>query len=201
MQTLRFEDQVAMLHSQGGHRIGHEVKRSESISDLFILSSKGEKWIVRCVNLSEVDSSIAYDLIQLMQSEKAQQGSIITRGIINSSVAQLVKGKPIHLVDGKKLQDYLDRLQPQPQHSTLLTDSATAQSVDCLKFLDVYLAGVMYDNRYLAVPQLSIREQVWLRHEFNNPQDANAIVAERQSGLQIGYIRWTPLSRHQKYYS
>ena len=121
MQALRFEDQVSALYSQRGNQIEREVKRSEGISDLFVLSSKGEKWIVRCVNLGEVNSSVALALIQLMQSERAQQGAIITCGIINPSVAQLVKGKPIHLVNGQKLQDYLDRLQPQPQHSTQTT--------------------------------------------------------------------------------
>jgi len=126
----RLEDQVATLYSERGNRIEREVNREAGISDLFLLSSKGEKWIVRCVNLDEVDSSIAYDFLQLLQSEKAQQGAIITRGTINSSVEQLIKGKPIHLVDGKKLQGYLDRSQSQPQHSTQTTQPILKRFVE-----------------------------------------------------------------------
>jgi hypothetical protein len=57
------------------------------------------------------------------------------------------------------------------------------------KSLDVYLAGVMYDDRYLVVPHLSLREQIRLCREPDNPQDSNAIIVETQSGQQIGYIR------------
>lgn len=72
---------------------------------------------------------------------------------------------------------------------TLSTNSTADQSVNCLKWVDEYLAGVMYQERSLVVLQLKLREQIWLKREPNHPQDANAIVAERQCGSQIGYVR------------
>jgi hypothetical protein len=128
VQTTRFEDQVATLYLQRGHQVEREVKRTENVTDIFIRSSKGEKWIVRCVSLNEVDVSVAYSLIQIMRSEFAQQGSIVTQGTIPTAVEQAVKGKPIHLVDGVKLQEYLNRLQPQAKSNATLAPASLIAS-------------------------------------------------------------------------
>jgi hypothetical protein len=71
----------------------------------------------------------------------------------------------------------------------LPTDSAAEQSVDPLKYLDEYLAGLMFDERSLVVLQLALKEQVWLKRQPNNLRDSSAIVAERKCGTQIGYVR------------
>ena len=68
-------------------------------------------------------------------------------------------------------------------------ESILKVSVDAFKPLDVFLAGVMYDDRHLVVPQLALREQVRLCHESDNVQDANAVLVERQNGQPIGYVR------------
>ncbi|MCM3869237.1 MAG: DUF429 domain-containing protein [Pyrinomonadaceae bacterium] len=60
---------------------------------------------------------------------------------------------------------------------------------DAYRTFDTYLAGVMHDERYLVIPQLSLREPVQLRREPDNPSDANAILVETQNGQQVGYIR------------
>jgi HIRAN domain len=46
-----------------------------------------------------------------------------------------------------------------------------------------------HDDRYLVIPQLSLREVVQLRHQHDNPSDANAILVETQNGQQVGYLR------------
>jgi hypothetical protein len=130
VQTPRFEDQVATLYLQRGHQIEREVKRTENVTDIFIRSNKGEQWIVRCANLSVVDVSVAYSLIQIMRSESAQQGSIVTRGTIPTAVEQAVKGKPIHLVDGVKLQGYLNRLQAQTNSNAAIVPASLIASSD-----------------------------------------------------------------------
>ena len=62
-------------------------------------------------------------------------------------------------------------------------------SLPAYRNLDTYLAGVMHDERYTVIPQLSLRELVQLRREPDNPADANAILVETQNGRPVGYIR------------
>lgn len=66
-----------------------------------------------------------------------------------------------------------------------LDEPAYEPATALYKSLEVYLAGVMYDDRHLVVPHLSLREQVRLRREPDNPQDSNAIVAETQSASRL----------------
>jgi hypothetical protein len=44
-----------------------------------------------------------------------------------------------------------------------------------------HFAGVMHDERYTAIPQLSLRDFVLLRHEPENPVDANAILVKHKT--------------------
>ena len=56
------------------------------------------------------------------------------------------------------------------------------------KPIRVSLAGVMVENRFRAVAQLSLLEKVFLSREPNNQYDPNAIAVKRQDNKKLGYI-------------
>jgi hypothetical protein len=62
-------------------------------------------------------------------------------------------------------------------------------SLPAYKELNTYVAGVMHEERYIVIPQLSLRQLVQLRREPHNPADANAILVETENGQKVGYIR------------
>lgn len=56
------------------------------------------------------------------------------------------------------------------------------------KAIETRVVGVTFEGRQAIVAQLSLKEQIWLRREPDNPHDRNAIRVERQNGQQIGYL-------------
>lgn len=56
------------------------------------------------------------------------------------------------------------------------------------KTIRVSIAGVMHENRFQAVSQLSLLELVILKREPKNEYDPNAIEILRQDGKRLGYV-------------
>ena len=57
------------------------------------------------------------------------------------------------------------------------------------KNIYIKVVGIQYEGRLEVVAKLKMGEQVLLRREPTNPHDYNAILVERQSGEQIGYVK------------
>ena len=63
------------------------------------------------------------------------------------------------------------------------------------KKIYIKVVGIQYEARLEVVAKLKMGEQVLLRRESTNPHDFNAILVERLSGEQIGYVKRTEAAR------
>ena len=59
------------------------------------------------------------------------------------------------------------------------------------KNIYIKVVGVQYEGRLEVIAKLKMGEEVLLRREPTNPYDYNAILIERLSGEQIGYVKRT----------
>ena len=59
------------------------------------------------------------------------------------------------------------------------------------KNIYIKVVGIQYGGRLEVVAKLKMGEQVLLRREPTNPHDYNAILVERLTGEQIGYVKRT----------
>ena len=59
------------------------------------------------------------------------------------------------------------------------------------KKIYIKVVGIQYDGRLEVFAKLKMGEQVLLRREPTNPHDYNAILVERLTGEQIGYVKRT----------
>ena len=128
-QEASFEEQVIELYTSLGHRVEHVIKQGDHTSDLVIKSHNGEKWIARCEKRDEVNSSTVRDFFQVLQTEHAKQAAIIATGVFTAELRQLLKGKPVHLIDGHEFQAYLLRARELAHKNTRLQQESLSRTI------------------------------------------------------------------------
>ena len=109
MSEAKFLEQVEELYWLLGHKVMHVTRRSKTTTDLIIKSNKGDRWIVRCEYIREVNESIVGNFTRLLQTENVKQAAIISAGNIKPEARLLVNNETIYLLDGAVFQDYLNR--------------------------------------------------------------------------------------------
>ena len=122
---IDFEKQVIEFFTLSGHNVERVVKQSDSAFDLIITSNSGEKWVARC-QWENVDGNTLRDFYKVLQTEKAKQATIITMGTVTSTAKELVKGKPVFLLDNDQFQTYLEKARNK---KGVVTQSTNPQQV------------------------------------------------------------------------
>jgi len=124
-----FEIQVTEFFTLAGHRIERVVKQSNSAFDLIIMSNKGEKWVTRC-QWADVDETVLRDFYKVLQLEKPKQATIITKGIVTSSARELMKGKPVTLLDDGQFQTYLQGARNKKASNQIATSQPQPKQIN-----------------------------------------------------------------------
>jgi len=128
-QESNIEELTTELYGLLGHQVERVIKRGSLTSDLIIKANNGERWIARCEQSREVNDSTVRDFFQVLAVEKAKQAAIITSGVVTPQARELVKGKPVHLLDGNQFYDHLiqARTLAQKHTQTPIPDSPATQ--------------------------------------------------------------------------
>mgnify|MGYP000891218519 CR=1 FL=1 len=86
------------------------------------------KYIIQCKRYSgSVGEPILRDLYGVITSERANKGILITTGYFTQSAIQFAKGKPIELIDGKRLQLLLNNYGIAINEAPIINNSATVR--------------------------------------------------------------------------
>lgn len=100
-----FEELTGQLYRARGYRA--EVKGgSGGDGGIDVLLKKGGKtWIVQCKHwqTKKVGINIIREMYGVMMDQKAHGAKIVTSGQFTKQCFEFVKGKPIELIDGRKL--------------------------------------------------------------------------------------------------
>ncbi len=115
---MKIEDKARELYKLLGHQVKETVTRSDTTLDIFIQSSKGEFWIARVEKSKQVSFAQVKVFLQTLNTQKAKQAAIITDGEFAPEVVTTLKGKPIHLLTEKTLDDYLNQARKLPTKRT-----------------------------------------------------------------------------------
>jgi HJR/Mrr/RecB family endonuclease len=110
INPIQFEKLVSNLFKKMGYDVLlTKISRDEGID--LILSKNGKKSIVQCKRYSgTVGQPIARDLYGSMIHNRAEDAYLITTGVFSLPAKTWASGKPIHLVDGKMLIEWIETI-------------------------------------------------------------------------------------------
>ncbi len=110
IDPIQFEKLVSSLFK----KIGYDVLLTKASGDEgidIILSKSGKKSIVQCKRYSgTVGQPVARDLYGSMIHNRAEEAYLITTGVFSLPAQTWATGKPIHLVDGKMLVEWIETI-------------------------------------------------------------------------------------------
>ncbi len=104
-----FENLVANLFRRMGYEVRYTPNSSDEGIDLF-LSKTNKKAIVQCkrYDQTKVGQPIVRDLYGAMFHEKADEAYLVTTGLFSQPAQQWARGKPIQLIDGNELIEWIE---------------------------------------------------------------------------------------------
>lgn len=102
-------EQVEELYWLLGHKVTNIARRNKTTTDLAITSNRGDRWIVRCEYVHEVNESAVSNFTRLLQTENVNQAAIISAGKFTPEARRLVSNETVYFLDGTVFQDYLNR--------------------------------------------------------------------------------------------
>ncbi len=110
IDPIQFEKIIFALFKRMGYDVLlTKASRDEGID--LILSKNGKKSVVQCKRYSgTVGQPIARDLYGSMIHNRAEDAYLITTGVFSLPAQTWASGKPIHLVDGKMLVEWLETI-------------------------------------------------------------------------------------------
>lgn len=125
---INLEELASELYGLLGHKVESIIERENGASDLVITADTDERWIVRCIRSKEVTDSTLREFFPVLAAEKARQGAIVTTGAISPQARELANGRPLYLLDGQLLQDYLRQARGQAQQDTITASQESIQA-------------------------------------------------------------------------
>ena len=110
IDPIQFEKLISALFKKMGYDVLlTKASRDEGID--LIISKNGKKSVVQCKRYSgTVGQPIARDLYGSMVHNRAEDAYLITTGVFSLPAQTWVSGKPIHLVDGKMLVEWIETI-------------------------------------------------------------------------------------------
>lgn len=110
MPPDEFEGLIGNLFRRTGYLVEQTGKTGDEGVDL-VLKKAGKTAIVQCKRYSgTVSQSVVRDLYGAMVHNHASSAYLVTTGTISLPAQQWAQGKPIHLVDGSGLIEWIDSL-------------------------------------------------------------------------------------------
>jgi len=107
----QFEKHVALIFRRKGYRVKHRGGAGDHGVDLEIITKSRKLGVVQCKRYrSTVGEVVVRDLYGTMLHEGAEHAFLVTAGKISSSARNWVQGKPITLVDGRRLAELAKEL-------------------------------------------------------------------------------------------
>jgi restriction system protein len=107
MTPTEFEAFIGELFRQMGYGVSITSASGDEGVDLF-LEKEGRKAIVQCKRQKgSVGQPVVRDLVGTMVHNRADQGFIVTTGTFSLPAQTWAEGKPIQLVDGAGLLDWI----------------------------------------------------------------------------------------------
>ncbi len=139
-----FVNQVVEFFTLNGYHIERIIELDNFVFDLIVVSNTGGKGVIRC-QWADINESSIRDFFRYLQIEKPKQAIIITKGSISSKAKDLVKDKPIILLDESQFQTYLQKardkkllnrqidpqLQPKPINAKPISESNQQEFKKC----------------------------------------------------------------------
>lgn len=123
MQVLvpeRFEELVAGMFKQQGYGATVTPLQGDHGIDVILRAPNGEKEVVQCKRYQgQVGEPIVRDFFGAMMHVTAARGYIVTTGEFTQQAKSWARGKPIELIDGRRLTQML-----QSQPATKLPEAA-----------------------------------------------------------------------------
>ncbi len=107
MDPIVFEYLVGALFEQQGYRVTNPSASADEGVDL-ILQKPLKKAVVQCKRYGHsVGQPVVRDLYGTMLHNRAKESYLVTTAIITAQARSWAKGKPIHLVDGYDLVNWI----------------------------------------------------------------------------------------------
>lgn len=113
-----FLKEVAELYWLLGHKVTRITRRSNTTTDLAIISDRGDSWFVRCEYVRELDPATLERCIRSVKSGNAKQAALIVAGRINPKAMRLPEPETLHLLDGRLFRNYLHRARTSAKSKT-----------------------------------------------------------------------------------
>lgn len=110
-----FEHFIAGLFERMGYSVEPTAATGDEGVDLF-LKRENKTAIVQCKRYrNNVGQPIVRDLYGTMQHNRVEEAYLVTTGTITLPAQEWARDKPIHLVDGRALVEWIRRLEQNPQ--------------------------------------------------------------------------------------
>jgi hypothetical protein len=123
LDPYAFEGFVGSLFQKLGYQVQTTSLSGDEGIDL-ILRKEGKLTIVQCKRYeNSVGQPIIRDLYGTMIHKRADEAYLVTTGTVTLPAQQWAVGKPIHLVDGNMLINWIDTLEEQTISHPIDTDS------------------------------------------------------------------------------
>jgi len=122
MDPAEFERYVGHMFEEMGYQVKFTSYSSDEGVDL-ILRGANSRVVVQCKRYSgTVGQPVVRDLYGTMMHERADSAYLITTGVFSSPAKEWAKGKPIQLVDGVALVQWIEQLRKKKSDSTRRSD-------------------------------------------------------------------------------
>lgn len=111
MEGHQFEDLIGNLLIKIGFKIEENTKSADGGIDIIAYSSEsitGGKYIIQCKrHNAPISEHTIRDLYGVVTDQKANKGVLVTNSSFTSAAIKFAAGKPLELIDGKKLIDLI----------------------------------------------------------------------------------------------
>jgi len=115
MDPIVFEFLTAALFEQEGYKVKTTVASGDEGVDVLAVKRKGlKKVVIQCKRYSgSVGQPTIRDLYGTMMHNRANAAYLVTTATITRQAHQWAKGKPIHLIDGYELVNWIATSKPK----------------------------------------------------------------------------------------
>lgn len=115
LEPVEFELLVGRLFERRGYDVRHAGRTGDQGIDL-IVTKGAERGVVQCKRYKEsVGQPVVRDLFGVMVHEVASTGYIVTTGYFTEQAKEWARGKPIELIDGRRLNEWMGGDAPREE--------------------------------------------------------------------------------------
>jgi len=118
MDPSDFEELVAETYRALGNQAARTGKSGDHGIDVEVITPDGDHWVVQCKRYRDpVGEKFVRELYGTMISEKASRGILVTSAETTPPAESWAKGKPIDLIDGRRLLKMMKQARMRTESS------------------------------------------------------------------------------------